>query len=340
MRGEGSFRKQLSSSFYDQSGQVASANALTDALVVLDAQADLTDPQPVFQRVAPTDDGVLIDLGRPDLVGGKGTERAGEGAGHGDARSLGLAGLDETEHSGTRFDDADDGLDKSVAQTWATLLDEGLYLASMSTMHRVLRGAGQSRERRRQATHPTRVRPELLATKPGQVWTWDITKLRGPGRGVYFDLYVVLDIFSRYVVGWTVAAREDADLAKNLLEQAMTVHGRPVSVHADRNVDDLKAGRAAAGRPRRRSQPQQAAREQRQPLQRGALQDPQVRPGLPRPVRLASPTPARSARSSSPTTTMSTGTAASGCTRPPRSTTAPPPKSGSSDLSVVQATRR
>lgn len=125
-------------------------------------------------------------------------------------------------------------VDKSVAQTWATLLDEGVYLASRSTMHRVLRAAGQSRERRRQATHPPRVKPELLATAPGQIWSWDITKLRGPQRGVYYDLYVVLDIFSRYVVGWTVAAREDAEIAAALLKQAIAVHGAPSSVHADR----------------------------------------------------------------------------------------------------------
>jgi putative transposase len=126
--------------------------------------------------------------------------------------------------------------DKSVSQTWATLLDEGVHLASRSTMHRILRQSGQSRERRRQASHPARVRPELHATGPVQVWTWDITKLRGPERGVYYDLYVVLDIYSRYVVGWTVAAREDAELAKHLLKQAMTVHGRPDSVHADRGT--------------------------------------------------------------------------------------------------------
>ncbi len=126
--------------------------------------------------------------------------------------------------------------DKSVAQTWATLLDEGVYLASRSTMHRVLRACGQSRERRRQATHPARAKPELLATAPGQVWSWDITKLRGPERGVYYDLYVVLDIFSRYVVGWTVAAREDADIAKNLIEHAARVHGAPGSLHADRGT--------------------------------------------------------------------------------------------------------
>ena len=126
--------------------------------------------------------------------------------------------------------------DKSVAQTWATLLDEGTYLCSMSTMHRLLRSAGQAGERRRQATHPPRAKPELLATGPGQVWSWDITKLRGPQRGVYYDLYVLLDIFSRYVTGWTVAAREDAAIAANLIATAVAVHGRPHSVHADRGT--------------------------------------------------------------------------------------------------------
>jgi putative transposase len=127
-------------------------------------------------------------------------------------------------------------VDKSVSQTWATLLDEGVYLASRSTMHRILRACGQSRERRRQATDPARVAPELLATAPGQVWSWDITKLRGPERGVYYDLYVILDIFSRFVVGWTVAAREDAETATALIEQAVAVHGKPASVHADRGT--------------------------------------------------------------------------------------------------------
>ena len=126
--------------------------------------------------------------------------------------------------------------DKSVAQTWATLLDEGVYLASMSTMHRLLRLIGQSGDRRNQASHPPRARPELMATKPGQVWSWDITKLRGPERGVYYDLYVILDIYSRYVVGWTVAAREDADIAKALIAQAAQVHGAPDSLHADRGT--------------------------------------------------------------------------------------------------------
>jgi putative transposase len=126
--------------------------------------------------------------------------------------------------------------DKSVAQVWATLLDEGSYLCSMSTMHRILRCAGQAGERRRQARHPARTKPELLATGPGQVWSWDITKLRGPVRGVYYDLYVILDIFSRYVVGWTVAARESAEIAEQLIADSIARHGRPVSLHADRGT--------------------------------------------------------------------------------------------------------
>lgn len=126
--------------------------------------------------------------------------------------------------------------DKSVAQVWATLLDEGTYLCSMSTMHRVLRANHAAGERRSQATHPTRARPELLATGPGQVWSWDITKLRGPARGLYYDLYVVLDIFSRFVVAWTIAACEDSEIAKALLEHAMGVHGVPDAVHADRGT--------------------------------------------------------------------------------------------------------
>ena len=126
--------------------------------------------------------------------------------------------------------------DKSVAQTWATLLDEGIYLASMSTMHRLLRLIGQTGDRRNQASHPAKAKPELLALGPGQVWSWDITKLRGPDRGVYFDLYVIMDIYSRYVVGWTVAAREDADIAKDLIDAATRLHGRPHSLHADRGT--------------------------------------------------------------------------------------------------------
>jgi putative transposase len=126
--------------------------------------------------------------------------------------------------------------DKSVAQAWATLLDEGTYLCSMSTMHRILRENQAAGERRRQASHPPRARPELMATKPGQVWSWDITKVKGPERGIYYDLYVVLDIYSRFVVAWTIAACEDSQIAKTMLEQAMGIHGIPEAIHADRGT--------------------------------------------------------------------------------------------------------
>jgi putative transposase len=87
-------------------------------------------------------------------------------------------------------------VDLSPAQVFHILLDEGIYLASVSTYYRLLRAAGETRERRRQATHPPRVRPELVARRPLVVWSWDITKLKGPRRGDYYDLYVVLDIFT------------------------------------------------------------------------------------------------------------------------------------------------
>ena len=105
-------------------------------------------------------------------------------------------------------------VDAAPAQVYATLLDEGVYLASERTMYRLLAQAGESRDRRDQVIHPAYYRPELLATGPNQVWSWDITKLLGPQKWTYFYLYVILDIFSRYVVGWMVAHRESAPLAE------------------------------------------------------------------------------------------------------------------------------
>jgi len=128
-------------------------------------------------------------------------------------------------------------VDCSPAQVYFTLLDEGVYLASESTFYRILRANDSTRERRRQAAHPARVRPELVAHGPLVVWSWDITKLRGPQRGVYYDLYVVLDIFSRYVVAWCVAPSEDGELAKELIADAVARHRVPpgqLTVHADR----------------------------------------------------------------------------------------------------------
>jgi transposase InsO family protein len=96
--------------------------------------------------------------------------------------------------------------DLAPAQVWARELDEGRWWCSESTMYRILRAAGQSGERRAQATHPARTKPELVAHTPNQVWSWDITKLRGPVKGVWFHLYTVIDIWSRYVVGHLVRA--------------------------------------------------------------------------------------------------------------------------------------
>ena len=127
--------------------------------------------------------------------------------------------------------------DLAPAEAWAILLDEGTYLGSVSTFYRVLREAGQSRERRAQAVHPAAVKPELAAAGPNAVWSWDITKLHGPAKWTYYHLYVVLDIYSRYAVGWMVAARETAVLAEKLISETAAKQGisrGQLSIHADR----------------------------------------------------------------------------------------------------------
>ncbi|HEX7168101.1 MAG TPA: IS3 family transposase [Acidimicrobiales bacterium] len=127
--------------------------------------------------------------------------------------------------------------DRSPRQVWATMLDEGTYLASVSTMYRVLRERSQVRERRRVAAHPTLARPELVATAPNQVWSWDITKLAGPHKWNWFHLYVILDVYSRYAVAWLVAPKESARLAEELIADAIYDHGvgmGQLTIHADR----------------------------------------------------------------------------------------------------------
>lgn len=127
--------------------------------------------------------------------------------------------------------------DKAPRQVVAELLDEHRYLCSPRTMYRVLEAAGEVRERRDQLRHPNYVKPELLATAPNQVWSWDITKLKGPAKWTHFHLYVILDIFSRYVVGWMVAARESAALAQELIVEACARQGvQPgqLTIHSDR----------------------------------------------------------------------------------------------------------
>jgi putative transposase len=127
--------------------------------------------------------------------------------------------------------------DQAPAEVYATLLDEGLYHCSISTMYRILHENGEVRERRQQLRHPAYVKPELLAEGPNQVWSWDITKLMGPSKWTYFYLYVIIDIFSRRVVGWCVADTESAALFKPLFESAVDQHAvspGQLTLHADR----------------------------------------------------------------------------------------------------------
>ena len=122
-------------------------------------------------------------------------------------------------------------------QIWATLLDEGMYLCSIRTMYRILEKEGEVRERRKQLKHPAYEKPELLATQPKEIWSWDITRLKGPVKWTYFNLYVILDIFSRYVVGWMVAERESSILAKALIKKTCLKQGIArdrLTIHADR----------------------------------------------------------------------------------------------------------
>lgn len=129
--------------------------------------------------------------------------------------------------------------DLAPAQVWARLLDDRIYLCSISTMYRLLAAAGENRERRRQRTHPAKKRPELIATAPNQVWSWDITKLRGPTRGVYYELFVIIDIYSRYVVAWCVAPAETGELAKEFIDAAISSQGigrDQLTLHADRGT--------------------------------------------------------------------------------------------------------
>src|SRR2546428_464864 len=123
---------------------------------------------------------------------------------------------------------------------YATLLDEGNYLASIPTMYRVLRSVDEVRERRKVAMHPSYVKPELMAGRPNSVWSWDITKLLGPAKWTYYYLYVILDIFSRYVVGWMVACCERAALAERLLADSIGKQG------VDREQLTLHAGRGSS----------------------------------------------------------------------------------------------
>jgi putative transposase len=129
-------------------------------------------------------------------------------------------------------------VDVSPEETYATLLDEGAYLCSTRTMYRILAAHhGGVRERRNQLTHPAYAKPELLAERPNELWSWDVSKLKGPAKWTWFYLYVILDVFSRYVVGWTVQERETAEIATALIGQAteqQQIEEGTLTVHADR----------------------------------------------------------------------------------------------------------
>jgi putative transposase len=129
--------------------------------------------------------------------------------------------------------------DRSPTEVYGTLLDEGVYCCSARTMYRLLEQEGETRERRDQLTHPPYQKPELLATAPNQLWSWDITKLLGPAKWTYFYLYVILDVFSRYVVGWMVADREGKELAKQFIAETCQKEGivpGQLNIHMDRGA--------------------------------------------------------------------------------------------------------
>ena len=130
-------------------------------------------------------------------------------------------------------------VDDPPGEVYAALLDEGTYLCSSRTMYRILDSAGEVRERRNQAAHPAYAKPELLAVKPNELWSWDITKLLGPAKWTYFYLYVILDVFSRYAVGWMVAHQETAALAARLIDDTCRKQAIPqggLTLHADRGT--------------------------------------------------------------------------------------------------------
>ena len=208
---------------------------------------------------------------------------------------------------------------------YATLLDEGTYLCSISTMYRILAEHTQLVERRRIARHPARVVPELVATAPGQVYSWDITELAGPAKGVYYDAYVMIDIYSRYIVGVRVhparvrAARRADDAAG--VRAARRSAGR---ARRQGYLDDVEDRRPAARRPRGHPVPLPTPGVERQPLLRGLVQTLKYAPEFPE--RFGSPVDAQQFLNlSSTATTTTTATPASVCTPPPTSTTATPP---------------
>lgn len=170
--------------------------------------------------------------------------------------------------------------DASPRQVYAKLLDEGEYLCSVRTMYRVLAENQSTRERRNQLKHPNYHKPELLASGPNEVWSWDITKLKGPETWTYYYLYVILDIYSRCVVGWMLADRESADLAKQLIETTIDKQNIPpeqLIIHSDRGPSMTSHGACAVAQFAGRHEiAQPTARLQRQPVLGKPIQNDEV----------------------------------------------------------------
>ncbi len=214
-------------------------------------------------------------------------------------------------------------VDLAPREVYARLLDEGRYLCSISTMYRVLADAGEVRERRDVLRHPSYARPELVATAPNEVWSWDITKLRGPRKGVYYCLYVVLDLYSRYVVGWMLAPTENGVLAGELIDEACEKQGiapGALTLHNDRG-SPMKARSLAVTLAELGVLHSFSARRSptTTPSPRRSSRPSSTCWAFP-PASPASTTPGRSSAASSPGTTTSIVTPASTCTRPPTST--------------------
>ncbi len=181
----------------------------------------------------------------------------------------------------------------SIGQIWDRELDAGTYLCSASTMYRIAREAGQSRERRRQATLPAKVKPELLADGPSQVWTWDITKLRGPDKGIFYQLYVLIDIYSRFNPSWIISPVEDSWLAADFIARAIDRNGAtPHTVHAHRGTSmtskPVSALLANLGVTRSHSRPRVSDDK---PVLRSPVQDVEVPTQLPQILRQPRPRP-------------------------------------------------
>jgi putative transposase len=220
-----------------------------------------------------------------------------------------------------------DHVDEAPATVYAKLLDEGTYLASTWTMYRVLRASAEVRERRRQATHPAAKKPELMATAPNQCWSWDITKLLGPEKWNYFYLYVDLDIFSRYVVGWMLARSEGAKLAEALLSDSIANQGASagqLTIHADRGTSMASKPVAFLLADSVSSSPTTGLIVPTTTLIRNRTSAPSSTARPSRPASVASKTPIASAGAFSAGTTWTIVIQELGSTPPPMSTTAGP----------------